>query len=206
MDLSLIVQQGVFFALATIVVIAALLVILVRNPVHSVLSLVLAFVASAGLWILLEAEFLGLILVLVYVGAVMTLFLFIVMMLKLNLTSLRAGFVTFLPLGVAVSLSMLIMLCYVVGPAHFGMFAPATPVGAPSNIVALGTVLYTQYAYPFEIAAVILLVALIAAIGLTFRGPRDRKRQVIEDQLLVKRSDRLRIIKMPSEKKGRSDL
>lgn len=204
MDLGIAVQQAVFFMLAAMVLTSALMVILARNPVHSVLYLVMAFVGSAGLWILLEAEFLGLILILVYVGAVMTLFLFVVMMLKVDLVATKKGFVRFLPLAVIVSVILFALMTLAVGPRQFGLVQnplPAPHLADYSNLKELGLVLYTQYFYPFELAAVILLVALIAAIGLTHRDPQNRKQQIPEQQMLVRKQDRLRIISMESSEK-----
>lgn len=206
MDISLALQQILFYVFAAFVVVSALMVIIAHNPVHSALFLVAAFVGSAGLWILLQAEFLGLILVLVYVGAVMTLFLFVVMMLKLDFQALKKGFVRFLPFAIFVALVLLWLMIQALGPGEFSLDQFSKPVAHAadySNMSELGSVLYTQYLYPFELAAVILLVALIAAIGLTFRGPRARKRQIPEEQMLVSRAERLRIVEVaPASKPG----
>ena len=197
-------EHIIFYIFAAILVLSALMVITVRNPVHAALFLVLAFFTSAALWLLLEAEFLALILVLVYVGAVMVLFLFVVMMLDINLTVLREGFASYLPVGALIATLILVEMALVVGPKHFGLghIAPPVPHAADySNTQALGNVLYTVYVYPFEIAGVILLVAIIAAITLTLRRRPQTKYQDPSQQVLVRREDRLRIIKMPSEKK-----
>ena len=197
-------EHIIFYIFAAILVLSALMVITVRNPVHAALFLVLAFFTSAALWLLLEAEFLALILVLVYVGAVMVLFLFVVMMLDINLTVLREGFASYLPVGALIATLILVEMALVVGPEHFGLDSIAAPVphaAGYSNTQALGSVLYTVYVYPFEIAGVILLVAIIGAITLTLRRRPQTKYQDPSQQVLVRREDRLRIIKMPSEKK-----
>lgn len=195
-------EQIIFFLFAAVLVLAALFVITIRNPVHAALALVLAFVASAGIWLLLQAEFLAITLVLVYVGAVMVLFLFVVMMLDINLVPLREGFTRYLPLGGLIALVLLVEMAMIVGPERFGLQnypAPAEAAAGFSNTKELGRVLYTVYVYPFEIAAVILLVAIIAAIVLTMRGHRMTKYVAPENQVYVKRDDRLRIIKMPAQ-------
>jgi NADH-quinone oxidoreductase subunit J len=183
-------------------VVAGLRVITARNPVHAALSLVLAFVASAGLWLLLEAEFLAVVLVLVYVGAVMVLFLFVVMMLDINLTPLREGFIRYLPVGFMVALLIVVQIAMVVGPATFGLEFVAKPAAGAadfSNTEALGVLLYTVYVYPFEIAGVILLVAIVAAIALTMRRRSGIRSQQPHEQVRVRREDRVRLVKMPSE-------
>jgi NADH-quinone oxidoreductase subunit J len=197
-------EQFIFYAFSIILIIAATMVITVRNPVFAALALVLAFFTSAALWMLLEAEFLALTLVLVYVGAVMVLFLFVVMMLDINLTVLREGFAKYLPFGLVVAIIMLAQLAVVVGPEHFGLeqFAsPAAKAADYNNTKVLGLVLYTDYMYPFEIAAVILLVAIIAAIALTMRKRLKRQTVSPEQQVQVKRNERVRMVKMPAEKK-----
>jgi len=194
----------IFYIFAVVLVFAAGMVITVRNPVFAALFLVLAFFTSAAIWILLEAEFLALTLVLVYVGAVMVLFLFVVMMLDINLAVLKEGFARYLPAGVVVAVLMIIQLVLVVGPAHFGLdqiAEPASHAADYSNTKELGRILYTVYLYPFEIASVILLVAIIAAIALTLRKRRERDFMPPEEQVAVKRQDRVRIVKMESEKK-----
>ena len=196
-------EKFVFWVLAAILVFAAFRVITVRNPVHAALHLVLAFFTSAGLWLLMEAEFLAITLVLVYVGAVMVLFLFVVMMLDINLAPLREGFARYLPVGMLVSGLIVIEMALVVGAQNFGLDKVAKPEAKPadySNTQELGRVLYTDYVYPFEIAAVILLVAIIAAIALTLRRREGTKHQDPSKQVLVKRSDRVRLVKMEAER------
>jgi len=198
-------ERFVFYVFAVILVFAAGRVITVRNPVHAALHLVLAFFTCAGLWLLLEAEFLAITLVLVYVGAVMVLFLFVVMMLDINISPLREGFVKYLPVGFTVALLIFVEMFMVLGVKNFGAEAVAIPArhGADySNTRELGSVLYTDYVYPFEIAAVILLVAIIAAIVLTMRRRPETRSQDPVAQVAVKRDDRVRLVKMPSEKKN----
>ena len=191
----------VFYFFAAVLVFAGLMVITARNPVHSALFLVLAFFTCSGLWLLLEAEFLAITLVLVYVGAVMVLFLFVVMMLDINLAPLREGFARYLPIGVLIAFVIAVQIAMVVGPDTLGpenVPIPERQAADYSNTEALGRVLYTKYVYPFEIAAVILLVAIIAAIALTMRR-RQTKAQNPSDQVAVRREDRVRIVKMPAE-------
>ena len=198
------IEPIIFYIFSAVLVVAAALVILARNPVHSVLFLVLAFFTSAAIWILLEAEFLAIVLVLVYVGAVMVLFLFVVMMLDINTAPLREGFMRYLPAGALVSIVILFEMTLVVGPEHFGLDSVATPVkhvAEYSNTKELGNLLYTVFVYPFEIAAVILLVAIIAAIALTMRKRPQTKYQDPAQQVMVRRDDRVRIVKMKSETK-----
>ncbi len=198
-------ERFVFYVFAVILVFAAGRVITVRNPVHAALHLVLAFFTCAGLWMLLEAEFLAIILVLVYVGAVMVLFLFVVMMLDINVSPLREGFVKYLPLGFTVALLIFAEMFLVLGVKNFGAEAVAIPArhGADySNTRELGSVLYTDYVYPFEIASVILLVAIIAAIVLTMRRRPGTRSQDPVEQVAVKREDRVRLVKMQSEEKN----
>jgi NADH-quinone oxidoreductase subunit J len=192
-----------FFALSTLLVLAAGAVVTLRNPVHAVMSLVLTFFTSAMLWILLRAEFLGITLILVYVGAVMVLFLFVVMMLDINVAPLREGFSRYLPVGVLVAAIMAAQMVFVLGARNFGLdkFAAPPAVVEGSNTEALGRLLYTEYVYPFEIAAVILLVAIVAAIALTHRRREGLKTQDPGKQTQVKKGDRLRIIKMAGESK-----
>ncbi|MEJ2309592.1 MAG: NADH-quinone oxidoreductase subunit J [Gammaproteobacteria bacterium] len=195
-------EKFVFYVFAAILVFAATMVITRRNPVHSVLFLVLAFFNAAGLWMLLQAEFLAITLVLVYVGAVMVLFLFVVMMLDIEVAELRASFIRYMPLGILIGVLMIVELLMVVGPQHFGLDKFAAPVrhGADySNTKELGEMLYTNYLYPFEIAAVILLVAIVAAISLTLRRRPDTKYLDPATQVVVKKKDRLRIVKMEAE-------
>jgi NADH-quinone oxidoreductase subunit J len=193
-----------FFIFATVLVCAALGVILSRNPVYSALLLVLCFFNSAVIWILLDAEFLGIVLVLVYVGAVMVLFLFVVMMLDINLEELRKEFVGYWPLTVAVAGFVVFAIVNIIVVKHLG---GATFRNAPdiaegySNTRALGVELFTRYAYPAQVAAIILLVASVAAIVLTLRPRKNGKVQDIAKQVAVRAKDRVRIVKMPSEKK-----
>ena len=197
-------ERFVFYVFAAILVFAAGRVITVRNPVYAALHLVLAFFTCAGLWLLLEAEFLAIVLVLVYVGAVMVLFLFVVMMLDINLSPLREGFVKYLPVGVTIALLIFVEMFMVLGVKNFGAQAVAIPArhGADySNTRELGNVLYTDYVYPFEIASVILLVAIIAAIVLTMRRRPETKTQDPVAQVAVKREDRVRLVKMKAEEK-----
>ncbi len=197
-------EKFLFYFFAFIAVAAALMVITRRNPVHSALFLVVVFFNTAGLWMLAEAEFLAISLVLVYVGAVMVLFLFVIMMLDVDLATLRAGFMKHLPVGVLVALIMLVEMLVVVGPGHFGIDRYAVPEPAPadySNTAELGRSLFTEHLYALEIAAVVLLVAMIAAIGLTLRKRPATKRQDVFQQHQVKKKDRLRVIKMAPEEK-----
>jgi len=191
----------VFYIFSAIMIAGALFVISARNPVHSALSLVLTFFATSAIWLLLEAEFLAITLVLVYVGAVMVLFLFVVMMLDINLTRRREGFMKFVSLGILFAILLITQMVLVVGPENFGLenFAAPIPHAADySNTKELGRVLYTEYVYPFEIASVILLVAIIAAIALTMRRRPATKYQTPAKQVQVLKSDRLKIIKMAS--------
>ena len=196
-------ERFVFYVFALILIYAAGRVITVRNPVHAALHLVLAFFTCAGLWLLLEAEFLAITLVLVYVGAVMVLFLFVVMMLDINTSPLREGFIRYLPVGLVVASLMLLEMFLVVGARNFGAQSVAIPErhGADySNTRELGNVLYTDYVYPFEIAAVILLVAIVAAIALTMRKRPETRYQDPSRQVSVQPEDRIRIVKMPAER------
>ena len=190
---------AIFYFFAAILLFSGLRVITARNPVHAALYLVLAFFTAAGLWMLLEAEFLAITLVLVYVGAVMVLFLFVVMMLDFNLDKLREGFWDYLPLAGFVSVLLMIEMALILGSRHFGLAVMGTPVPKPadySNTKELGRLLYTDYVYAFELAAVILLVAIVAAIALTLRRRKDTKYIDPAEQVKVKRNDRLRIVKM----------
>ncbi|NDP47060.1 MAG: NADH-quinone oxidoreductase subunit J [Sulfuriferula multivorans] len=197
-------MTAIFYFFAAILVFAGLRVITARNPVHAALFLVLAFFTAAGLWMMLEAEFLAITLVLVYVGAVMVLFLFVVMMLDINLDKLREGFWDYLPLAGFVSVLLMIEMALILGSRHFGLAVMSTPVPHPagySNTKELGRLLYTDYVYAFELAAVILLVAIVAAIALTLRRRKDSKYIDPAEQVKVKRNDRLRIVKMQAVKK-----
>jgi len=192
-----------FYLFAAVVVFAALRVITARNPLHAVLFLVLAFVSSAGIWLLLEAEFLAITLVLVYVGAVMVLFLFVVMMLDINLEQLRKGFWQWLPAGALLAALIVVQMVWVLGDkaSSAGMIA-VRHAADYSNTKELGRLIYTDYVYPFELAAVLLLVAMVAAIALTFRRRRDSKSQNISQQVNVKRADRVRLVSIPSAKQS----
>ena len=193
-----------FYFFALVLIGSGLRVITARNPVHAVLALVLAFIACSGLWLLIEAEFLAIVLVLVYVGAVMVLFLFVVMMLDINLAPLREGFIRYLPIGALVALVIIAQLALVLGGSEFDLNAmPApTPAGADaSNTQALGLLLYTVYVYPFEIAALVLLVAIVAAIALTMRRRTSVKTQQPSVQVRAQREGRVRLVKMPAEPK-----
>ena len=196
-------QTFIFYAFSAVLIAAAVGVVTSRNPVHSALLLVLAFFTSAGLWIQLQAEFLAIALVLVYVGAVMVLFLFVVMMLDINLAKLREGFWSYLPLGsVVAALLVLEMGLFLWG--HYSaldIVEPASPAAGFSNTRQLGRLLYTEYVYPFEIAAVILLVAIVAAIALTLRSRKPTKYVDPARQIEIQRKDRVRLVSMPAEKK-----
>jgi len=189
----------IFWAFAIVLVGSSLLVITVRNPVHAAFFLVLSFFTAAALWLLLYAEFLALALIIVYVGAVMVLFLFVVMMLDINLDVLREGFWRQLPLAGAVGALMALEMIMVLASREFGLELAPSP-GAPpagfSNTKALGQVIYTDYVFPFEIAAVILLVAIIAAIAVTLRERKETKYQDPRTQLAVTKASRLKIVKM----------
>jgi NADH-quinone oxidoreductase subunit J len=192
-----------FYAFAAVLVVAAFGVILSKNPVHAALFLVLAFVQSAFLWLLIEAEFLAIVLVLVYVGAVMVLFLFVVMMLDINVAELRAGFTRYLPFGAAVALVVVFEIFHVVWFKSQGTQFLTAPQSLPadySNTKALGAVLYTEHVYAFEIASAILLLAIVAAITLTMRKRPGLKVQDIAKQVAVRREDRVRIVKVESSK------
>ena len=192
-----------FYAFAAVLVVAALGVITSRNPVHAALFLVLAFVQSSFLWLLIEAEFLAIALVLVYVGAVMVLFLFVVMMLDINVEELRKGFTRYLPLGAAVALIVVLEIGHVIWFKSQGLQFLTAPQGMPadySNTKELGAVLYTQHVYAFEIASVILLLAIVAAITLTMRKRPGHKVQDIVKQVAVRREDRVRIVKVETSK------
>lgn len=194
----------VFYFFSALLVVASLMVITVKNPVTAAFYLVLAFFATAPIWLLLEAEFLAVVLVLVYVGAVMVLFLFVVMMLDINVATLRKGFVKNLPVGIGTAVAMFTTMYLALTSDKFGLdnyTAPARSAADHSNIAALGEVLYTEYLLQFEVAAVILLVAIIAAISLTLRRRPNTKHQNIDDQVAVKKADRLNVVSMPAQEK-----
>jgi NADH-quinone oxidoreductase subunit J len=195
------IETAVFYVFALVLLGAALRVITARNPVHAALSLVLAFFTAAGIWLLLRAEFLAITLLLVYVGAVMVLFLFVVMMLDVDLERLREGFWRNLPAAVVVGGIMAFELVAMLASRHFGtaVSTRVLPAGY-SNTRELGRVIYTQYVYAFEIAAVILLVAIIAAIALTLRRRKDTKSLDPAAQLAARPKERVRLVSMPAEK------
>ncbi len=193
----------VFYLLATVMVLAALRVVTVRNPVQAALFLVLTFFNAAGIWLLLQAEFLAITLVMVYVGAVMVLFLFVVMMLDINIDRLREGFWSYLPVGAVVGVIMLAEMVLVLSGPYFGLDAMPEPPAAQagySNTRELGRVLYTEYVYPFELASLVLLVAMIAAVALTLRKRTGSRHLDPSRQIAVKRADRVELVSMPSEK------
>lgn len=197
----------VFYMFAAIMLFAALRVITARNPVHAALYLVLAFFNAAGVWMLLQAEFLAILLVMVYVGAVMVLFLFVVMMLDIDLDRLRHRFWSYLPLGAMIGVLMVVEMSLVLGGKYFGVEAlpgQTLPEGY-SNTRELGRLLYTEYVYPFELASVILLVGIIAAVHLTLRRRKDTKYQKPSAQIHIRREDRVRLVKMEAEKDAPAD-
>lgn len=189
------IESAIFYITACVVLFSGVMVISARNTVHATLFLVLAFIASSVLWILLESEFLALVLVLVYVGAVMTLFLFVVMMLNLDISPKKAQWVRYFPLGILIVAAILYGIYTVIGPSQFGLQDYPVPPPASlqySSVSALGDILYTHYVYPFELGAVLLLTAIIAAISLSLRHPRA-KRQDVKAQLEVNPKDRVEL-------------
>jgi NADH-quinone oxidoreductase subunit J len=192
-----------FYLFSLVLIAAAVGVITARNPVHCALYLVLAFFNSAVIWLLMEAEFLAIVLLLVYVGAVMVLFLFVVMMLDINVAKMREGFTRYAPLGILVAALVVVEIGSVVWVKSLGGAAPeaaaSVAVEGYSNTRALGELLYTQYLYPFELAAVPLLVAIVAAIALTMRHRTGLKAQDVAGQVSVRAKDRVRVVKMPAE-------
>jgi NADH-quinone oxidoreductase subunit J len=191
-----------FYVFGAILVASALGVITARNPVHCALFLVLAFMNSAVIWLLLGAEFLALTLVVVYVGAVMVLWLFVVMMMDIDVEKLRQGFTRYAPFGALVALFVVAQIGVVVWVRRLGLTGAPAEVARPegySNTAELGHLLYTQYLYPFEVAAVILLVAIVAAITLTMRKRPGQKLQDVGKQVAVRARDRVRIVKMDAE-------
>jgi NADH-quinone oxidoreductase subunit J len=197
------IQEIIFYLFSFVMLASAVMVVSVRNPVYAALFLILTFFTAAALWMLLEAEFLAIVLVVVYVGAVMVLFLFVVMMLDINVAPLKEGFIRYLPVGLLVALVMaaeLITVLWSRGQLSGEQFAaPAPSEPGFSNTEAVGEWLYTQYLLPFEIAGVILLVAIIAAIALTLRKRPGTKSQNPSRQVLVRREERVRLVSMPSE-------
>ena len=204
----------VFYFFATVLVLAGLGVITARNPVYAALFLILAFFSASGIWVLLAAEFLAITLILVYVGAVMVLFLFVVMMLDIDFARLREGFWKYLPVGAVVGVLLAVEMGLVLMKGFGGETLPLmteqgtivanqTPIECTTNICELGRVLYTDYAYPFELAALVLLVAMVAAVSLTLRprsGKRAEKYISAEAQVAVHHEDRMILVKMASEK------
>ncbi len=199
------VTQYIFYIFAALLIFSASMVITVRNPVHAALFLVLAFFSSAAVWLILEAEFLAIVLILVYVGAVMVLFLFVVMMLDINFVPLREGFARYLPVGIVIAVLMVVAMGTVFTSVYFSgaQMNVVTPTATDvDNAKELGKLMFTEYLYPFEIAGAILLVAIVAAISLTLRKGRSKKSQNPAEQVSVKRKDRVRLVKMNSEKKS----
>ncbi len=202
------ITEILFYAFSAVLVVAALGVITARNPVHAALFLVFAFFNSAVIWLLLEAEFLAIVLVLVYVGAVMVLFLFVVMMLDVNVAQMREGFTRYAPLGILIAVLVVVEIGSVVWVKHLGVTqqsAAVTAVDGYSNTRALGELLYTKHLYAFELAAMVLLLAIIAAIVLTMRHRTGLKTQDVAAQVAVRAKDRVRIVKMDAEKKPTED-
>jgi NADH-quinone oxidoreductase subunit J len=192
-------ETWLFYAFAAVLLAAGVRVVTARNPVHAALFLVLAFFTAAGIWLLLRAEFLAIALVVVYVGAVMVLFLFVVMMLDINLERVREGFWRNLPVALVVGGIMVAEMVGVLANRIIGGQPRQLPADY-SNTKELGRVLYTQYAYAFEIAAVILLVAIVSAIALTLRRRKDSRAQDPAEQARAKRADRVKLVSMPAEK------
>jgi NADH-quinone oxidoreductase subunit J len=193
-----------FYIFSAALLAAGVRVVTARNPVHAVLFLVLAFFSAACLWMMLKAEFLAIALVLVYVGAVMVLFLFVVMMLDINIDRLRVGFWRHLPVAGFVALVIALQLWLVLSqPDWLALRQPGPGIKEANNIETLGRLTFTEYAYPLQIAGVILLVAIIAAIALTLRHRKDHKAQDPSQQVRVRREDRVRLVSMPSDPAGR---
>ncbi len=193
-----------FYLFALVAVYAGLRVVTARNPIHAALYLVLAFFTTAAIWMLLKAEFLAIALVLVYVGAVMVLFLFVVMMVDINFDKLREGFWTNLPLAAGVGVVIVLEMAFVLLKTFIVPESAANALVIPpgsSNTRELGRLIYTDYVYAFEVAAVVLLVAIVAAVALTLRTRKDTKGQDPNKQIAVKAADRMRIVKMASEKR-----
>jgi len=194
-------QTLVFYFLSAILVFAGLRVITARNPVHAALHLILAFFTCGGIWALLQAEFLAIAIILVYVGAVMVLFLFVVMMLDINMDRIRQGFWHYLPLGALLGILMVMEMGLVLGSKYFQVPASEAMVPAGvSNTKSIGALMFSDYVYPFELASIILLVGMIAAIVLTYRGPKKTKYTNPAKQVFVKAKDRVRVLQMPVEK------
>lgn len=195
------IQTAVFYFLSAILVFASLRVITARNPIHAALHLILAFFTCGGIWALLQAEFLAIALILVYVGAVMVLFLFVVMMLDINIDRIREGFWNYLPLGALLGILMVMEMGLVLGSKYFQVPAADAMVPAGiSNTKEIGALMFSEYVYPFELASIVLLVGMIAAIVLTHRGPKKSKYTNPNQQVFVKAKDRMRVLQMPVEK------
>ena len=194
-------KDFVFFVLSLVLIASGLSVITSRNPVTAALSLVLAFFNAAGIWLLLQAEFLAIALVLVYVGAVMVLFLFVVMMLDINLDKLREGFWDYLPMAGFIGILMMVEMVMVFKTKQFNLSLLAEALPNSSNTELIGNTLYSDYVLPFELASVVLLIAIVSAIALTLRDRKDSKKTNPADQIAVKRKDRVRLVQMKSEEK-----
>jgi len=198
-------EKIIFYFFAAVLIFSAIRVISAKNPVHAVLFLINTFFASAALWMLLQAEFLSIVLVLVYVGAVMVLFLFVVMMLDVHFEQLRAEFVKYLPVGIVVGIIIIAEIVLVVVNSSLGgdkLLYKASHAAGYSNIKELGRLLYTEYLFAFELAALVLLVAIVAAIVLSIRKKSDALRQNISEQVNTRAEDRLRVIDLPRGKKS----
>jgi NADH-quinone oxidoreductase subunit J len=194
-------KDFVFYVLSFVLIASGLSVITSRNPVTAALSLVLAFFNAAGIWLLLQAEFLAIALVLVYVGAVMVLFLFVVMMLDINFDKLREGFWDYLPMAGFIGILMTVEMVMVFKTKPFNLPPISDSISNTSNTEMIGNNLYSNYVLPFELASVILLIAIISAIALTLRDRKDSKKANPAEQVAVKRQDRVRLVKMKSEEK-----
>ena len=196
------IQLLVFYFFAFFAVLGALLVITLRNPVHAVLSLVLTFFSVACIWMLMQAEFLALVLIVVYVGAVMVLFLFVVMMLDIKVVAAREGFIRHLPVGIGVALIMLAEMVTLIGLRAMQVAAPPNPASmrGESNVAWIGTALYTRYLLPFEVAAMILTVGIVAAVALTLRHRGGVRHQNASQQVAAVARDRVRLVSMPAER------
>ena len=194
-------KDFVFYVLSLVLISSGLSVITSRNPVTAALSLVLAFFNAAGIWLFLQAEFLAIALVLVYVGAVMVLFLFVVMMLDINLDKLKEGFWDYLPMAGFIGVLMMVEMIMVFNTKQFNLLPITEPISNTSNTEMIGNTLYSNYVLPFELASVVLLIAIVSAIALTLRDRKDSKKINAADQVAVKREDRVRLVQMKSEEK-----